>query len=164
MTIDLHTLRAIFYFFAPPIMSRRKDLSLVEKTHQYAKHAKRFRWVVFGELIVLFALLAFLSAYAYGIPGRTESAFIKRSELAERILAHARQIEELKAEQNRRFKKLDDIDLRLLLQDLTSAKIGQCQAVSKRYFTDQLEDLRKIYYDKTKREWKEPTCAEVTGT
>lgn len=141
----------------PPFPHANGHYDSAYKAQLYDKRARRWRWVVFGWLVTIGTILGASMVLAFGVPDYYEGLLVKREEF-EAVQKSATQSA---AEQKAKLDKIDEIDLRLLVKDLVDAKIGQCRATDKRYYTERLDQLKDTYYWKTKREWIERTCGEL---
>lgn len=126
----------------PPRITENGGLSLAERTQLYDARVKRWRWTVFYALIAIIMFQVIDTSLSWGLtpfyPGfqPRDAALAAESRTAR-------------------------IELRLLEQDLLTTRIGQCQAIDKRYFTERLSELRREYRKITGQRWEIPECAEV---
>lgn len=152
-------LKAIM-FLMPPISNANGGHDQAYKAQVYEFRTRRWRWVVFGWLVTIGTILGASIVLAFGTPesmGDYKGLLVKRSEFSE----IQRKTDERIAEQKAKLDKIEEIDIRLLVKDLVDAKIGQCKSRDKRYYTERLDQLKDLFFNKTKRVWEERTCAEL---
>jgi hypothetical protein len=104
------------------------------------------KWRLLVAMALLFLIVQVCASYGMlrfiGVEG-----FVKNSELtaiSQRLETAAGQTAEIKS--------------RLLEQAIIAARVQQCTATSKRYFTDHLRELMDEYYYTNKRPFDLPTC------
>lgn len=143
----------VISFIIPPRMHQNGNTDLVERTQRYSLRVQRWQWAVFVSIVLLTISFTANAVFSWGYEPYVKG-FVRKTD-------YQMEGTSLKAEMSQNLSLVKRIEVRLLIQDLITTRIGQCRSSSKGYFTIRLDELMREFRDMTGSEWHVPECSEV---